>query len=141
MGYFEVKSTSILRILTKWIEELENKIFKAKEYIQKRSFRFKNHHKDFSKLNSSQKNDLYIEATKQVQGLEDFKKEIRTNVFSIEGQLAMTLKRDKERINIPRHEYMVGELSSKLEDAASSSLLSYLNKIIHTLLLIPHNIK
>jgi hypothetical protein len=26
-GFFEVKSTSILRILTKWIEELEKKIF------------------------------------------------------------------------------------------------------------------
>lgn len=65
-GFLEIKSTSVLRIITKWIEELEKKIFEAKEYIQKRSFRFKNARKQYSKLNASQKNDLYLEATKQV---------------------------------------------------------------------------
>ncbi len=82
-GFFDVKSTAILRILTKWIEELEKKIFHAKEYIQKRSFRFKNSEKSFSKLNASQKNDLYLEATKQVDKLKAYIKEIRTNAFSI----------------------------------------------------------
>lgn len=53
----------------------------------------------------------------------------------------MTMKRNKDKINIPKHEYVVGEFSSKLEDAASSSLLSYLNQIIHILLLIPRNIQ
>ena len=53
----------------------------------------------------------------------------------------MTMKRNKDKINIPKHEYVVGEFSSKLEDAASSSLLSYLNQIIHILLLIPKNIQ
>jgi hypothetical protein len=51
------------------------------------------------------------------------------------------MKRNKDKINIPKHEFLVGEFSSKLEDAASSSLLSYLNQIIHILLLIPNNIR
>lgn len=82
-----------------------------------------------------------MEATKQIEKLRSCIKEIRTNAFSIEGQLAMTMKRNKDKINIPKHEYVVGEFSSKLEDAASSSLLSYLNQIIHILLLIPRNIQ
>lgn len=41
-------------------------------------------------------------------------REIRTNAFSIEGQLAMTMKRNKDKVNIPKHEYVVGEFSSKL---------------------------
>ncbi len=53
----------------------------------------------------------------------------------------MTMKRNKNTVNIPKHEYMVGDFSSKLEDAASSSLLSYLNQIIHILLLVPKNIR
>jgi len=53
----------------------------------------------------------------------------------------MTMKRNKDKVNIPKHEFMVGEFSSKLEDAASSSLLSYLNQIIHILLLVPRNIR
>jgi hypothetical protein len=53
----------------------------------------------------------------------------------------MTIKRNKHRLNIPKYEYLVGEFSSKLEDAASSSLLSYLNQLIHILLEIPKKVQ
>jgi hypothetical protein len=53
----------------------------------------------------------------------------------------MTMSRSKQNLNIPKFEYLVGEFSSKLEDTASSSLLSYLNKLIHVLLSIPKNIQ
>ena len=39
--------------------------------------------------------------------------------------------------NIPKNEYKVGYFCSKAQVAASSTLLSYLNKMIHILLLIP----
>ncbi len=43
--------------------------------------------------------------------------------------------------NIPKREYKVGYFCSKIQVAASSTLLSYLNKMIHILLLIPDELK
>ena len=43
--------------------------------------------------------------------------------------------------NIPKNEYKVGYFCSKAQVAASSTLLSYLNKMIHILLLIPEELK
>ena len=41
--------------------------------------------------------------------------------------------------HIPKNQYIVGEFCSKLESAASTYLVNYLNKIMHVLLLIPEN--
>lgn len=43
--------------------------------------------------------------------------------------------------HIPKNEYKVGYFCSKIQAAASSTLLSYLNKIIHILLQIPEELK
>jgi hypothetical protein len=64
---FDVKNSSILRILAKWTEELELKIINAEENILKRPFRFKkNAAFEFSKLNANQKNDLYQETKRRI---------------------------------------------------------------------------
>lgn len=51
--------------------------------------------------------------------------------------LSSHLKQGSDYKNIPKHEYKIGFFCSKIQAAASSTLLSYLNKIIHILLLIP----
>jgi hypothetical protein len=55
--------------------------------------------------------------------------------------LSSHLKQGSEHKNIPKNEYKVGFFCSKIQAAASSTLLSYLNKIIHILLLIPEELK
>lgn len=51
------------------------------------------------------------------------------------------LDQTEEMKNIPRKEYKVGYFCSKIQVAASSTLLSYLNKMIHILLMIPDELK
>jgi hypothetical protein len=55
--------------------------------------------------------------------------------------LSSNLKQPAKMKNIPKNEYKVGYFCSKIQAAASSTLLSYLNKIIHILLLIPEELK
>lgn len=63
-GIFKVKSTAVLRVITKWIEELSSKIKKAKDEILYNPFRVKmNNDKETQiKLSSGEKNDLYQSA-------------------------------------------------------------------------------
>ncbi len=51
------------------------------------------------------------------------------------------LDQTEEMKNIPKKEYKVGYFCSKIQVAASSTLLSYLNKMIHILLMIPDELK
>jgi hypothetical protein len=51
------------------------------------------------------------------------------------------IEQSDEMKNIPKKEYKVGYFCSKIQVAASSTLLSYLNKMIHILLLIPEELK
>jgi hypothetical protein len=68
-------------------------------------------------------------------------KELQENYNEIEGLLGSNIKQSADMQNIPKYEYMVGYFSSKVQSAASSALVSYLNKIIHILLEIPSNVR
>jgi len=48
--------------------------------------------------------------------------------------LSSHLKQESTMNHIPKNEYKVGYFCSKIQAAASSTLMSYLNKIIHILL-------
>lgn len=70
---FEVKNSGILRILTKWTEELQGKMKNAEDSILKRPFRFKKSKGfQFVKLNNNQKNDLYQEAKRKIKEMNLF---------------------------------------------------------------------
>lgn len=70
-----------------------------------------------------------------------FNEELKENYNEIESMLSSHLKQGADYKNIPKHEYKIGFFCSKIQAAASSTLLSYLNKIIHILLLIPEELK
>lgn len=55
--------------------------------------------------------------------------------------LSSHLRQGPEFRHIPKNEYKIGFFCSKIQAAASSTLLSYLNKIIHILLLIPAELR
>ena len=51
------------------------------------------------------------------------------------------LEQSEATKNIPKKEYKVGYFCSKIQVAASSTLLEYLNKMIHLLLMIPEELR
>ena len=69
---FKVFDSSILRLLTKWAEELRNKIFNAEETISRRMFKFKNERGRLISLEPTMKRHLYSAALKEIEGLEDY---------------------------------------------------------------------
>lgn len=104
----------------------------------KRSFRFKTHSGEFFKLNAGEKNGLYQSAQKQIPIIKSLISTINEDCIKIEASLAKSTNRQKKTRNIPKYEYIVGRFCSKLESAASTYMVNYLNKIIHALLVIPH---
>lgn len=55
--------------------------------------------------------------------------------------LSNNIKQPSRLLNLPRFEYSVGYFCSKVQSAASSAQIAYLNKIIHILLSIPADLK
>ena len=51
------------------------------------------------------------------------------------------LEQSKDMKNIPQKEYKVGYFCSKIQVAASATMLEYLNRMIHILLMIPEELK
>lgn len=70
-----------------------------------------------------------------------FNEELKDNYNEIESMISSHLDQTEEMKNIPKKEYKVGYFCSKIQVAASSTLLSYLNKMIHILLMIPDELK
>ena len=124
--------------MTKWAIELEKKIKNCEEEILKRPFRFKRQAKgEFSKLSANQKNDLYQEAKSKVKEISLFNEKLQESYNEIESMLSFYLRQDLSNYNIPRNEFKIGYFCSKIQASASSTLLSYLNKMIDTLLRLP----
>ena len=65
-GKFKVYDSSILRLLTKWTEELRGKINNAEETIYKRLFKFKNDRGRLINLETTMKRHLYTAAIKEI---------------------------------------------------------------------------
>lgn len=79
-----MRNSSILRLLTKWTEELEKKIVECEDQILKRPFRFKkNKPFEYSKLNATQKNDLFQETKRRAKDVKSFMDELKENYNEI----------------------------------------------------------
>ena len=67
---FKINDSSILRLLTKWAEELRNKIVEAEEIIYRRRFKFKDNKGKLVNLEPEMKRSLYQAAIGQLEKIE-----------------------------------------------------------------------
>ena len=90
----------------------------------KRPFRFKkNKPYEYSKLNANQKYDLFQETKRRSKDVKKFMNELKENYNEIESMLCSHLEQTGDMKNIPKKEYKVGYFCSKIQVAASSTLL------------------
>ncbi len=67
LGKFKIYNSSILRIMTKWAEELTEKIFKADDLILKRAYKFKQNNGTFVKLDEDHRYLIYQCANEKIE--------------------------------------------------------------------------
>lgn len=67
-----MNDSSILRILTKWAEELREKLENAEETLSKRSHKFKTKNGKFVNLEVDLREKLYFAAQEEEKKIEDF---------------------------------------------------------------------
>ena len=131
-----IKSPAILRILTKWADELWDK-FSKKNYFLDRDESVRVQEKD-GNINTMfmwmkmPLNDLIEEEKLRI---EDFMKEIQENNFDQQTQLLKQELFEKDgAYHIDRIEKVCGKFACKTVDNLHSYIVLYLNRIIHGLL-------
>lgn len=122
-----------MRLLTKWAEQLRNKIINAEETILKRRFKFKNNRGRLINLQPVMKTHLYQAAVKQKKVIEEYLKYLKEENFYLQTIFAEEHHRGK----YSKNDINVNIFSVKLNEIASQYMFKYINKLIHSLLTIP----
>ncbi len=137
-GVFFVKAPSILRIITKWVEELYEFIVKTQDREKSTTVELKNHYGGLINMSSRVKNLLFqriYERLPKIQSkIDRIKKECYFMEFLLSGKGYI---RDEKQMHLSEDQLCVGKFCSHLKNAISSYVCSQLSKLIYYTSLVP----
>jgi hypothetical protein len=140
-GEFFVKSPAVLRIITKWMEELDEMVGNSENAIKNANQEFKDHDGMPIHLYAQVKNALH-KAIKEHKGVFNQRvNNIKQECFNLE--VLLTLEKyttDPTQIHLSEEQISVGKYCTYVKSAIASYICSELNELIDFLLEIPQAI-
>lgn len=129
-GQFKVYHAAVLRVLTKWSEELYQKLEKAGDLIRARIHKFKTNSEGLRFCSVEEKEFLYQEAVREKARVDDYlqalkeENKVLQSVFASEHVSGKFIRRFTN----------VDVFAGKLEEVVSHYTFRYLNRLVHSLL-------